>query len=440
MLFGAAGCAYYNGLYNARGLVKRAESAVREGRDSVAIAAWREAAAKADTVATRYPNSRWTDDALLLAGVSAALAGNCVHGLERLAQWQRHPNAGTGAREKVRVARGACLARQGYNAQALDSLMPAARSSDETLSRIAAAWAARAALAAGHGDTAVMLAAIARSDALDAELATAAIASHRVATAERLLSQRAADWRALRLLHGALASLANAGRLASVDTVVSLTASGRGTRAERAALLIAAGTWAERGGRVERARARYELALELANDTTTAASATVRLSLLEIRGAPTLDAARSRIDRAKGRLADAPEIQRADSAVRLASRLVEMADSTGARLFLAAEVARDRVESPSLARTLFLRAAREHPTSSLAPKALLAAAALTPDSAGTWRQLVRTRYAASPYAQALEGSTVPPAALERDDRLLRQTWDGVVAADTSSLVSQRARP
>ena len=48
VLLSAGGCAYYNGLYNARGLVKRAESASREGRDSAAVLAWREAAAKAD--------------------------------------------------------------------------------------------------------------------------------------------------------------------------------------------------------------------------------------------------------------------------------------------------------------------------------------------------------------------------------------------------------
>lgn len=440
VLFGAAGCAYYNGLYNARGLIDRAESAVRDGRDSVALAAWREAAAKADTVVTRYPRSKWTDDALLVAGVASAFSGNCAHALERLAQWQRHPNADQRRREQARVARGACLAQVGNHEGALDSLAPLSRGSDETLSRIAAAWAARAALATGRRDSALTFAALARSDALDAELASIAIATQRFDFAERLLRQRAPAWRSLAPLHAPIASLAKSGRVASVDTIIRSTLGGRATRAERARLLLAAGSWAERAGRVEEARLRYDRALELTSDSTISKNAIVHLSLLEIRTASTLEAARSELDRAKGRLADAPEMQRADSGLRLAARLAATTDSTGASLFLAGEVARDRVESPSLARSLFLRAAREHSASSLAPKALLAAAQLTPDSARVWRDVVRTRYASSPYARALDGGLMEPTPFEHDDRLLRQAWTRATLADTSSLASQRARP
>ena len=117
-------CAYYNGLYNARGLVRRAESAAREGRDTAAITAWREAASKADTVVRRYPRSRWTDDALFLSGTSSALAGDCTRGLERLAQWQSHPGADTRQRARVTLARGVCLVRLGEHGRALDSLAP----------------------------------------------------------------------------------------------------------------------------------------------------------------------------------------------------------------------------------------------------------------------------------------------------------------------------
>ena len=440
LLLGTAGCAYYNGLYNARGLVDRAESAVRDGRDSVAIAAWREAAAKADTVVTRYPNSRWTDDALLVAGVASAFAGNCAHGLERLAQWQRHPNADQQRRDRVRVARGVCLVRGGDHASALDSLAPLARGADETLSRMAAAWAARAALATGRGDSALTFAALARSDALDAELASSAMATQRVELAERFLRQRAPEWRVLSPLHAPIATLAKLGRVGSVDTIIRSTLEGRATRVERARLLLAAGAWAESAGRIEEARLRYDRALELTSDSTISKNAIVQLGLLEIRTAATLDAARSRLDRAKGRLADAPEIQRADSGLRLASRLAAADDSTGASLFLAGEVARDRVGSPSLARALFLRAAREHPTSTLAPKALLAASQLTPDSARVWRDVVRTRYASSAYARALDGALKEQTPFEHDDRLLRQAWTRATLADTSSLASQRSRP
>jgi hypothetical protein len=372
--------------------------------------------------------------------VASAFSGNCPHALDRLAAWQRHPNADARKGDRVRAARGVCLVRAGSHEAALDSLAAPARGRDETLSRIAAAWAARAALATGRLDSALTFAAFARSDALDAELASSAIAAQRPELAERVLRQRAAQWRSLAPLHAPIASLAKSGRVASVDTIIRATLEGRATRVERARLLLAAGSWAERAGRIEEARLRYGQALELTSDSTISKNAIVQLGLLEIRTASTLDAARSQLDRARGRLADAPEMQRADSGLRLAARLAAASDSTGASLFLAAEVARDRVESPALARTLFLRAAREHSASSLAPKALLAAAQLTPDSARVWREVVRTRYASSPYARALDGGLEDPRPFEHDDRLLRQTWTRATLADTSSLASQRSRP
>ena len=106
-----------------------------------------------------------------------------------------------------------------------------------------------------------------------------------------------------------------------------------------------------------------------------------------------------------------------------------------------AEVVRDRVGARSLARTLFLREAREHPTSSLAPKALLAAADLSSDSAHTLRATVRARYSASPYAQLLEGKSVSAGLLDADERLLRQVWTrATMIPDSASVATERRRP
>ena len=63
-----AGCAYYNGLYNANRLVKAAEKAEREGRVGEARSFWAQAAVKAESVVARYPESKYRDDALLLRG------------------------------------------------------------------------------------------------------------------------------------------------------------------------------------------------------------------------------------------------------------------------------------------------------------------------------------------------------------------------------------
>lgn len=440
LLVTASACAYYNGLYNARGLVKRAESASREGRDSAAVAAWREAAAKADTVIARYPRSRWTDDALLLSGTSSAFAGACDHGLARLGQWEKHPAADRSRRARASIARGACLVRLGEHARALDTLSPFVTYREETLSRIAAAWAARAALATGRFDSAVVFARRARSDALDAELASAALATNRVAVAARILRQRAPEWRSLMAMHSPLALLARSSR-ASADSIARLTQDGRASRLERARLSVAAGSWSELEGDTRGARAHYERALRMSADTAVVTDVVTRLGLLDVRTAGTVEEAQTLLERAKGKAFATAALARVDTALRLAARLVNARDSTGASLFLAAEVARDAVGALPLARALFLRAAREHPVSSLAPKALLAAAGLTPDSAQVWRERVRTQYPFSPYAQALEGKPVATGALEIDERLLRQTWSRAAAVpDSASVAAERRVP
>jgi hypothetical protein len=71
------GCAYYNGLYNANRLAGEADRAEREGRVGEARSLWAQAAVKAESVATRYPDSRHRDDALLLWGRGLAHAGDC---------------------------------------------------------------------------------------------------------------------------------------------------------------------------------------------------------------------------------------------------------------------------------------------------------------------------------------------------------------------------
>jgi tetratricopeptide (TPR) repeat protein len=438
-LLGVIGCAYYNGLYNARALVRRAESALHDGRDSVAVAAWREAAAKADTVIRRYPRSRWTDDALLLSGTAAALAGDCAHGLSRLAQYQNHPGAGSQARERVSVARGACLVKLGRHDQGLDTLRPFVSHRDATLSRIAAAWAARAAVAMARDDSAIVFASIARSDALDRELVSSALRSREWRLAERLLRQRAREWRSLSTFVPLLLQLAHSSP-AAVDSIVVLALRGRASRLERARLSLAAGAWSEQGDRKADAREHYERALELTADTSVAAEALARLCLIDVRAATTIAEAQSYLDRARRRRAHS-ELARADTGLRLIRRLATAVDSTGASLFLAAEVARDALRARALASALFREAARQYPRSSLAPKAVLAVADLWPDSAAALRAKVRAEYGTSPYVELLDGKPVNSALFDRDERLLRQAWArAVFIADSANVATERRRP
>jgi hypothetical protein len=179
----------------------------------------------------------------------------------------------------------------------------------------------------------------------------------------------------------------------------------------------------------------------MSSDTALVADVVTRTGLLAVRSAATLEEARARLDHAKAKLPDASRLAEADSALQLTARLAGIPDGSGATLFLAAETARDAVGAIALARALFLRVAREYATSSLAPRALLAAANLTPDSAAVWKASVMDRYGTSPYAQVLAGTRVSATALDADEQMLHQAWTRArAAADSSRLAADRRRP
>jgi hypothetical protein len=176
-------------------------------------------------------------------------------------------------------------------------------------------------------------------------------------------------------------------------------------------------------------------------DTALVTDVVTRLALLDVRAAVTVAEARARLERSRGKAAGTGQLAQVDTMLRLAARLASASDSTGASVFLAGEVARDAIGAPLLARALFLQVTREHPTSSLAPKALLAAASLTPDSAAVWRAKVLSRYPASPYARVLDGKPMNSDSMEADERVLRQAWARATAVgDSANIAAQRRVP
>ncbi len=74
---------------------------------------------------------------------------------------------------------------------------------------------------------------------------------------------------------------------------------------------------------------------------------------------------------------------------------------------MVAEAVRDSLGAGPLAGELFLRLQREHPQSSIAPKALLAAAALFPATADSLLAVVDREYPDSPYRLAVRGLDAP---------------------------------
>ncbi len=59
-----AGCAYFNGMYNANKYPRLAAQSERAGRTDEARDRWLSAAAHAESVTVHYPASRWVGDAL----------------------------------------------------------------------------------------------------------------------------------------------------------------------------------------------------------------------------------------------------------------------------------------------------------------------------------------------------------------------------------------
>jgi len=94
-------------------------------------------------------------------------------------------------------------------------------------------------------------------------------------------------------------------------------------------------------------------------------------------------------------------------------------------LFRSAEEARDSLRAAPLAGRLFLLVAERYPGSVIAPKALLAAAALREEIADSVRAVLSRRYPASPYVRAAAGNYPPEYAALEDS--IRTLLDNVIS-------------
>jgi hypothetical protein len=131
--------------------------------------------------------------------------------------------------------------------------------------------------------------------------------------------------------------------------------------------------------------------------------------------------------------------------MRIVEALVQKAQSSGqpVAVFAAAEIARDELGTPVLARNLFQTFVDIAPQTPWAPKALLAAIALDPDSEAA--AALRTRlfsYQNSPYVQSLDGGAEPDAFVLAEERLQRSLQaartEGAALADQSDIAVGRA--
>lgn len=432
-----AGCAYFNGIYNARQAEQKGDALLRAGRSADAGSLYTVAATKAESVLAHHPGSRWTGDALLIAGWSWAMAAQCDRAEPRLSAFLiRSPE------EEPRLARATlalavCRVRQGRYAEGRALLAPLTKFPDRRVAGDAALWAALASVSLGEPDSArayLRGAHDARNEArAEWALARAFLDRGDVTAAESLLVRRAADGDFRPDLLEALRTLWEAGRAPAVSRIVTRYDASRAPAEDRAHLHLLAGELALASDRDSLARVHLAAAQRLSRDSAVVREAHARLTLAELRGVSSLVDVETIIARGREGAAGTPLQRRLDNNLLLLRMLYDHDDYTGASLFLAAEVARDSLRALALARTLFTEVTTL-PGSPLAAKALLAARQLEPDSAAASRARADTVVAGAAFgslADPHEPATAPT--FDPEALLLQRTWATVTARYADSL-------
>ncbi|MBL0172677.1 MAG: hypothetical protein IPP90_18605 [Gemmatimonadaceae bacterium] len=400
-----SGCVYYNGVYNAKEAAHTGDARLRRGDESDAVQFFQLSAAKAESILVRHPTSKWRTRALYLAGRGAALAGQCESAMHRLPEFLTIPGSTEDDRARARVALASCELRSALIPAArrrLDSLIDAPNAE---IARQARLWAARAALADGDRDAVARLLGGTEDGAMPWELLQSSLSAHEYVRVESLLVQRArrADYRDD--VTRALREMFAAGRWDAVEAVVHGYDLSRVRDASRASMHFVVGDLNVRVGQDSVARQHLLTARTLAGrDTVIERESAARIAYLAMRRVSTLREVDTIVAREDSAVRRTPYARRLNEQLLLVRLLAQQAEPTGAAWFLAAEVARDSLRAPELARAMFLRVVREAPQAPLAPHALYAAGLLTPDSASVWGARIRRDFAGSSVAAWLSGA------------------------------------
>lgn len=441
LLVAAPGCVYFNGIYNAREAQRNAEKRARSGREADASAHYQTMAEKAETVLVRFPKSRWRTEALYLAGRGHALSGRCAEAMPRLAEFLTIAGTEQRKRDRAGLARGTCFVRLERYSEAMHDLDSLSRSGDRELASQASLWAARASIALGDNDAAQRYLADVEESAAQWELAAASIQHAQHARAESLLVLRArrGDWRDEVLVR--LNELWNAGRHDAVERIVLEYERSRTPTPAKARLHLLAASLQMEGGEPHLdslARGHLETARRASTDTLVDREAAARLAAIAVRTVSATPDLESIVLRTREDARGHPLQLRLDDNALLVRILLRAQDASGASHFLAGEIARDSLRAPLVARDIFRRTADVHASTLVAPRALLAAAHLWPDSAAAFHARIRRDYPRSPYAVLLDGGdpgTVPE--YMHAELVLRDSWGAALRALTDSIRALR---
>lgn len=452
---GAFGCAYYNSLYNANRAFGEAEDARREGRESTARAMYAEAIEKAAKSYRGSEEGRWADDALYLIGRAHARRGDWPEAraaLEAAVRLTDDPQLQSGAQVFLGAA-AVSLGEEEAGMALLDAAL-AELQDDETRAE-AFLWRARAGFLAGHLET------------VWADLDSAAIGGdrYRVEAALDRLSW-AVEAGAREQASQAAGTLTSSGRAAAAkDTVTALVQSAWDRWGPEAVAPLLVGVEDAPWPPADRERLlllRAEIAHARGDTPTALADARAVASGV----GPSADAGRVLLARWElGTLTEPAELEGVRDlllpavgsveavmlldGIKKVGLLVERSGRGGQELALfgAAELARDTLQAPLLARTLFLAYADVAAGSAWEGKALLAALALSPSAES--QAEVQARLEAVPdniYVSAahwrLDDRQAEFTALERRLQGLLATIGAQVAAEAQTrdvLVAEAVR-
>jgi len=423
LVLAVTGCAYFNGVYNARQAEKRGDEALRRGRDGEAASYFATVAEKAETVLVRHGDSKWADEARLLAGRGWARAGQCSRAVPHL-EYALANDGLTGERlELAHLALGMCRIDSGALTEAESLLVMVMQSRDRWRASQGAIWAARSALRRGATEEALGYLAKTGTSVAEWELITAFVAQEDLVRAESLLTRRAEEGDYRPELLAMLPKLWVAGSRSSVATIIERYDAARLRPGERARLHLVLADLLAKAGEDSAATAHFSITQQLLRDSLPGRQASVRLTALTIRELETLADVENVVARTHDAATDVPLQVKLEQNLIFLNLLLNRTDYTGASLFLAAEIARDSLGARGLARQLFLRVPDSYGNSPVAPKALLAAAALHPDSAASYLGRLREQYPTSVYTLALDGRDTPLLGrVSRGDQLLQQAW------------------
>jgi outer membrane protein assembly factor BamD (BamD/ComL family) len=412
------GCAYYNGLYNANRLLKAAEKAEREGRESEARSLWSQAAVKAESVVARYPRSKHRDDALLVWGGALQSAGECGRAITPLALALASGSDST-IQRRSRLLLGRCYYETGEYRAADSILTPFADSPDSSVGIPALYWRGRARLAAGMYEKAVRDLASCGLPQAQLPLALAYAYSDQRLAAQRVLltvqpgSPGERQWLSVLDTIGGLYPDVAGVVVDHLAERVDLSVDGR------AVLLLRDGErWLETGG-AGKAAARFRQVIALAPGAPVAAVASVELVQAELRLAAEVSQLPVMLQRLRVLELEEEDARRLRF-LRLSSDLEmavagleergpegEIGRAVGGPdldLFMAAEAMRYEWSAVSLSVALLCEVPRRFPQSPIAPKALLAAAWLDAKRADSLLAVLHRDYPSSPYTLVLRGA------------------------------------